>query len=71
MENVGPLSPHKSEAGSVSAHEVLKDVMSTDGSVQELEESAGAENRDATSKLSSKTIKSVLELLCDESVSNK
>ncbi|PIK61177.1 putative dynein regulatory complex protein 1 [Apostichopus japonicus] len=71
MENVGPLSSDKSEIGSASAHEVLKEVMSTEGSVQEAEESTDleTETKDPTSKLSSKAIKSVLELLCDESVS--
>ncbi|XP_071854027.1 dynein regulatory complex protein 1-like [Apostichopus japonicus] len=69
MENVGPLSSDKSEIGSASAHEVLKEVMSTEGSVQEAEESTDleTETKDPTSKLSSKAIKSVLELLCDES----
>ena len=80
MDNVGPLTAKKSESASISAHEVLKEVMSTDGSVRDESSEAGVDVDENTAgqtdkvsesapKLSSKAIKSVLELLCDESVS--
>ncbi|XP_071964667.1 dynein regulatory complex protein 1-like [Antedon mediterranea] len=85
MENVGPLSSTKEKQKSVSAQQVLMEVMSTEGSekeggseinsehsqVQTTDEGEmddGAEEHESkSSKLSVKTIKRVLELICDES----
>ena len=86
MNNTGPITSETSKKKVVSAHEVLQEVMSTGsgsikddagseagslnsqkvGSQQQGEEE---EEQDPT-KVSVKTIKRVLELICDESVSS-
>ncbi|XP_022104509.1 dynein regulatory complex protein 1-like [Acanthaster planci] len=85
MDNVGPIRSQKSqqEAKATSAHDVLREVMSTETSVQGDEETvvdsqpdgpqsgedgrAPVEEEGEKTKISVKTIKRVLELLCDES----
>ena len=88
MENTGPIFSKRSQEKSAvtSAHDALKEIMSTDGSVKDdegsedgsrisqevpAEEAGGVEEPDGEikPKVSVKTIKRVLELLCDESVS--
>ena len=83
MDNDGPIISKKSQEKTTvtSAHEVLKEIMSTDGSMKEDEgsENGSRNSQDVTGdeedvvekpKVSVKTIKRVLELLCDESVSS-
>ncbi|XP_072029395.1 dynein regulatory complex protein 1-like isoform X2 [Amphiura filiformis] len=80
MENIGPVTSDRSKKKVISAHEVLQEVMSsTGGSVKDDAGSeAGSEKPDSqkgdgdeeggdSGKMSVKTIKRVLELLCDES----
>ncbi|XP_071803917.1 dynein regulatory complex protein 1-like [Asterias amurensis] len=80
LDNDGPIISKKSQEKTTvtSAHEVLKEIMSTDGSVKEDEgsENGSRNSQDVTGdeedvvekpKVSVKTIKRVLELLCDES----
>nr|XP_006825346.1 PREDICTED: dynein regulatory complex protein 1-like [Saccoglossus kowalevskii] len=74
LENVGPITSEASAKKSVSAHQVLQEVMSsTKSSIQgeadesELGEGDAEIEDDEAKKLSMKTIKQVLELLCDES----
>ncbi|XP_071491809.1 dynein regulatory complex protein 1-like [Diadema antillarum] len=94
MENEGPLTTERSKKKPVSAHEVLKEVMSEgsqrdveggsmtgsernqplgeeewgeDGSPREAEGEAEEGNGNEVNKLSVKTVKQILELICDES----
>ncbi|XP_033109065.1 dynein regulatory complex protein 1-like [Anneissia japonica] len=82
MDNTGPLISAKTQQKSVSAQQVLMEVMSADGSqrgesdtsslhsqmqTKEDDEEGGLDDAVKDSKLSVKTIKRVLELICDES----
>ncbi|ESP00267.1 hypothetical protein LOTGIDRAFT_225997 [Lottia gigantea] len=70
-ENVGPLQLTEEHKSGVSATQVLHEIMSQTGS-QAVEEAPDDENEEKPkanifSKISAHTVKSVLELLCDES----
>ncbi|XP_038052211.1 dynein regulatory complex protein 1-like [Patiria miniata] len=82
MDSVGPIRSQKSqaEATATSAHDVIKEVMSVESSVQGDDETVEqsqpdegeegeveGETEGEKTKVSVKTIKRVLELLCDES----
>ncbi|XP_055954259.1 dynein regulatory complex protein 1 [Patella vulgata] len=72
VENVGPLRIHEETKSGVSATQVLHEVMSQAGSqaIEEVGEEGGNDDKQRTNiftKISAHTVKSVLELLCDES----
>ncbi|XP_052085972.1 dynein regulatory complex protein 1-like [Mytilus californianus] len=78
LENVGPLNIDESKKSGVSAHQIVQEVMSqTAGSqVEEPKEDDDADSIPADrkpvkstllSKINANVIKSILELLCDES----
>ena len=64
MENIGPLVTDPNKPQQVSATQLLQEVMSAKGSDDD-----NAVFGKKTSKVTAKTIKRILELLCDESVS--
>ena len=75
MDNVGPITSESERKKAISAKQVVQEIMSNQGGTSE--RSAGAEEADDSKsqkstilqKFSPKLIKSILELLCDESVS--
>lgn len=73
MDNVGPITSESERKKAISAKQVVQEIMSNQGGTSE--RSAGAEEADDSKsqkstilqKFSPKLIKSILELLCDES----
>ncbi|XP_061176506.1 dynein regulatory complex protein 1-like [Saccostrea echinata] len=76
MENVGPIKSKSDEKGGMSAQQLVQEIMSQTGSHGDKEEEEEDDDIPSDrklpkstllSKISANTVKSVLELLCDES----